>query len=193
MCLILLSWFLPLPQFIKKETPPTAPAELETATLTSWAGPCSPDLPHCSCPQSPLTPQKYDQWGIFSSALGPKQPQVEKALRKGLVSPGTALRKPGSGLGGERAGSPLMGAVPPHWQILSWKSQSAPIPEVNHESPDKKRRELKKFLSQWYLGFLNILIHGCLLSNLMGSLNVEMQEVPFRLASCLSIHQHINK
>ena len=125
----------------------------------------------------------------FRSALGPKQTQVKAASRRGLVNTGTALRKPGSWPGREI------------WLILVRFSFLAkilicalpPFRKANHEVPDKKRRELKKFLSQWYLGFLNILVLiGYCPTLLMGSFNAEIQEVLFHPCLCLFINQHIN-
>ena len=160
---------------------------------------CSPDPPRCASPHV----QKYDRWRIFSSAPGPKQAQVKAALRRGLINTGTALRKPGSWPGREiwlvlvrfsLLAKILMGALPPSRKTPSWNSHSTSSPEVNHEVPDKKRRELKKFLSQWYLGFLNIVVlTGYCPTHLMGSLNAEIQEVLFHPCLCLFINQHKNK
>ena len=128
----------------------------------------------------------------FRSALGPKQPRVKAASRRGLINTGTALRKPGSWPGREIwlilvrlsfLAKILICASPPSRKTLSWR------PTMRFQM----RRELKKFLSQWYLGFLNILVLiGYCPTHLMGSFNAEIQEVLFHPCLCLFINQHIN-
>lgn len=83
-------------------------------------GLCPPNPPHCASPHV----QKYDQWRIFSSALGPKQPQVKAALRRDLINTGTALRKPGKEIWLilvrlSFLAKILMGALPPSRKTLS--------------------------------------------------------------------------
>ena len=89
-------------------------------------------------PASSLTllHRNSEQWGIFSSALGPKQPQVGAALRKSLINSGPTLRKPGSWLWREMWLTPVTGSsfqaeimILSYWWVL-YCHRERPSPEI---------------------------------------------------------------